>query len=65
MAGRPAAAQIAVVHRRQIVMDQRIGVHHLDRRGDLQGAPLRHPEQLRAGEHEQGSQPFLPGANTE
>ena len=36
VASRPAAPQIAVVHRRQIVVDQRIGVHHLDRRGDLQ-----------------------------
>ena len=31
VAGRTAAPQIAVVHRRQIVVDQRIGMHHLDR----------------------------------
>ncbi len=43
VAGRPAAAQIAVVHRRQIVVDQRIGVHHLDRRGDLKRACLAPP----------------------
>ena len=47
VAGRPAAPQIAVVHRRQIVVDQRIGVDHLDRRRDLQGAAPRHAEQLR------------------
>ena len=31
MAGRPAAAQGIVVHRRQIVVDERIGVDDLDR----------------------------------
>ena len=29
--GRPAAAQIVVVHRRQVVMHQRIAVHEFDR----------------------------------
>ena len=33
VAGRPAAPQIVVVHRRQIVVDERIGVDHLDRGG--------------------------------
>jgi hypothetical protein len=30
VAGRLAAAQIVVVHRRQVVVDQRVGVDHLD-----------------------------------
>jgi hypothetical protein len=46
VAGRPTAPQIAIVHSRQIVVDQRIGVHHLDGCRDLQGAAPRHPEQL-------------------
>ena len=48
VAGRAAAAQIAVVHRRQIVVDQRIGMHHLDRRRDLQRAagPTRNSRAL-------------------
>ena len=31
VAGRSAAPQVVVVHRRQVVVDQRIGVHHLQR----------------------------------
>ena len=30
----PAPAQVVVVHARQIVVDQRVGVHHLDRGGE-------------------------------
>ena len=58
VAGRAAAAQIAVVHRRQIVMHERVGVDHLDRRRDLQGATPRHPEKTRARQHEKRAQPF-------
>ena len=36
VAGRPAAAQVVVVHRRQVVVDQRIGVDHLDGAGRRQ-----------------------------
>ena len=58
VAGRAAAAQIAVVHRRQIVMDERIGVDHLDRRRHLQRATPRNTEQPRARQHEKRPQPF-------
>ena len=34
--GRLAAAQIVVVHRRQVVMDQRVAVHAFERRRDAQ-----------------------------
>ena len=61
VAGRPAAAQIAVVHRRQIVVDQRIGMDHLDRRRDLQRAAPRHPEEPRAGQHQERPQPLSRG----
>ena len=37
VAGRPAAAQVVVVHRRQVVVDQRVGVDHLDGTGGRQG----------------------------
>ena len=33
VAGRPAAPQVVVVHRRQVVVDQRIGMNHLQRTG--------------------------------
>ena len=58
VAGRPAAPQVAVVHRRQVIVDQRIGMNHLDRRRDLQGAAPDHPEQPRSGEHQQRPQPL-------
>ena len=38
VAGRPAAAQLVVVHRRQVVVDQRVGVDELDRGGQRQHA---------------------------
>src|SRR4029077_607961 len=36
VAGRPAATQLVVVHRRQVVVNQRVGVDQLDRRGQRQ-----------------------------
>ena len=36
VAGGLAAAQLVVVHRRKVVVDQRVGVDHLDRRGERQ-----------------------------
>ena len=36
VAGRAAATQVVVVHRRQVVVDQRVGVDQLDRRGERQ-----------------------------
>ncbi len=58
VAGRAAAPQFAVVHRRQIVVHERIGMDHLDCRSDLQGATPRNPEQTRAGEHKKRAQPL-------
>ena len=53
--GRPAA-QVVVVHRRQVVVDQRVGVDQLDRRGQRQHAgavgarsPRRSPARAPAG----------------
>ncbi len=39
--GGAAAAQLGVVHHRQVVEHQRAGVHHLDRAGEVEG--LRPP----------------------
>jgi hypothetical protein len=36
MRGRAPAAQVVVVHRRQVVVDQGVGVNQLDRRGGRQ-----------------------------
>jgi len=58
VAGRPAAPQVAVIHRREVVMDQRIGVDHLDRRGDLQRAAPGDAEQPGARQHQQRPQPL-------
>ena len=43
VAGRPAPPQVVVVHRRQVVVDQRIGVHHLQRAGRRQRRLRRRP----------------------
>ena len=43
--GRLAAPQVVVVHRRQIVMHQRIAVHAFERRARHQRALARHVEQ--------------------
>jgi hypothetical protein len=53
-----AAAQIVVVHRGQIVVNQRVCVKHLNRRGDSRGTGFRHEEQLRRLHHEKGPKPF-------
>ena len=62
VAGRLAAAELVVVHRREVVVDQRVGVDHLDRRGErkhlVRGATERlggrerehRPDALAAGE---------------
>ncbi len=44
VAGRLPTPEVAVVHRRQVVVNQRIGVHELDRDGGLQGAAPRDGE---------------------
>ena len=56
--GRPPAAQIVVVHRRQVVMDERIAMHAFDRRAGLQGADLSDIEKAGALGHEEGPDPF-------
>ena len=38
VARRAAAAQVVVVHRRQVVVDERVGVDQLDRGGERQDA---------------------------
>ena len=55
MAGRLAAAKVVVVHRRQVVMDERIGVHHLDGGGGVDGPATRHIEEVCAREHQEGA----------
>ena len=48
--GRLAAAQLVVVHRRQVVVDQRVGVDQLDRRGGRQEALGLGAERARRGQ---------------
>ena len=56
--GRPAAAQIAVVHRRQVVMDQRIAVDAFERGAGQQRGLARNAEHGRALDHQKRPQPL-------
>ncbi len=58
MRGGTAAAQIVIVHRRQIVMHQAVAMHHLDGAGDAQRAVLVDAEELGALHHQEGPQPL-------
>jgi hypothetical protein len=58
MAAGLAAAQIVVVHRRQIVMHQRVGVQQLHRRPDAGGTAPVDAEQGGTLHHQNGAQPL-------
>ncbi len=61
VAGRLTAAQVVVVHRGQVVVDERVRVHELDGRGGRQ-EPLRVLAQpLAAGEREHAADPLAAG----
>ena len=53
-----AAAQIVIVHGRQIVVDERVGVQHLDAGRDPRGARGRDTEQRGDLQHEKSTQPL-------
>ena len=55
---RPAAAQVVVVHARQVVVDQAVGVDALQRAGGAQHRPLRQVEHLAGLQREEGPQPL-------
>ena len=59
--GRLAAAEIVVVHRRQIVVDERIGVDALDGARERQGVGFASAAGLRGGEAEGRAHPFAAG----
>ena len=54
----PAAAQVVVVHGGQIVVDQRVAVHHLERRAGPQRTLALDAEQPRGLDHQEGPQPL-------
>ena len=58
VSGRPAAPQVVVVHRRQIVVDQRIGVHAFDRRAGQDRRAVGAAERARGFDREKGPQPL-------
>ena len=58
MAGRLAAAEVVVIHRRQVVVNQGIGVHHLDGGGGVDGPGARHLEEAGTREHQEGPEPL-------
>ena len=53
MSGRSAAPQVVVVHRRQVVVRQRIAVHTFERAPRQQGALAHHAEQRGALHHQE------------
>ena len=54
----PAAAEIAVVHCRQIVMNQRIAVNAFERRAGKQRSVARNSEHGRTLDHQERPQPL-------
>jgi hypothetical protein len=58
MHGGLAAAQIIIIHAGQIIMHQRIGVQHFNRRRHAQSRITRHAELRRAFQHQESAQSF-------
>ena len=56
--GRASAPQIVVIHARQVVMDQRVGVNQLDRRGRALQPFAAGAGQLPGGQDKQGAHPL-------
>ena len=56
--GRPAAPQVVIVHRGQVVMHERIAVHEFERGAGHQGALARRLEQRRGLDHQERPQPL-------
>ena len=56
--GGPAAAEIVVVHRRQVVMHQRVAVHELDGGAGHQRMLALDAEQRGRLDRQKGPQPF-------
>ena len=59
--GRLAAAEIVVVHRRQIVVDERVGVDALDGARQRQGVGFASAAGCRRGEAKRGAHPLAAG----
>ena len=58
--GRPPAPQVVVVHRRKIVVHQRVAMHAFECGADHQRAFARRPEQTRGFDHQKGADAFSP-----
>src|SRR4029077_947305 len=56
--GRASASQVVVVHRRQIVVNQRIGMDAFDRRARTPRTVVRSPKRPRRLHGQEGSQPL-------
>ena len=56
--GRPAAAEVVVVHRRQVVVHQRVAMHEFDRGAGHQRVLARHAEQRRGLDRQERPQPL-------
>ena len=56
MHGRPPPAQVIVIHARQIIMHEAVGMDHFDRGGRPDGMGRVHPVQPRAFHHQEGAQ---------
>ena len=58
MARGPATAEIVVVHRRKVVVHQRIGVDHLDGAGEWKDRTRRGARRLAGRERDDGTEPL-------
>ena len=61
MAGGPAAPQVVVVHRRQIIVDQGVGVEHLDRRHGPGAGMVMAADRAAGRQHQRRAQAFAAG----
>ena len=62
--GGAAATQVVVVHRRQVVMYQRVGMNHLQRAGGCQQLRASRSERLPRGQQQQRSKALTAGEDT-
>jgi hypothetical protein len=61
VARRLAAPQVIVVHRGEVVVDERVGVDHLDGGGERQYLLGRAADRLGGRQRQHGPDPLTPG----
>src|SRR6185295_15117212 len=62
--GRAATTQFIIIHRRQVIMNQRIGVNHLQRAGGANQSLVTRAEGLADSEQQRGPEALATGKDT-